>query len=75
MLTVKSRLAIILAVLVFVPTAWSYLENNDPCTTEYCVWIAGFGFLAVCAALGLFALYHALVILEGLWMSFLHRHD
>lgn len=74
-LPTRYRLAIILAVLVLVPAAWWHLENNDPCTTEGCVWIVGFGFLAVSAVLGLLALYHALTMLEGLWTSFLHRDE
>lgn len=71
----RSRLAIILVVLMFVPAAWLYLLNNDPCSSEHCVVISGLGAMAVSAVLGLIALYHALIILEGLWMSFLHRDE
>ncbi|KSV61840.1 hypothetical protein N182_37755 [Sinorhizobium sp. GL2] len=71
----RYRLMIIIAVSAFVPWSYSYLVNNDPCTSEHCVWILGFGYLAFAAVIGLFALYHLMMILEGLWMSFLHRFD
>lgn len=71
----RYRLMIIIAVSAFVPWSYSYLVNNDPCTSAHCVWILGFGYLAFAAAIGLFALYHLMMVLEGLWMSFLHRFD
>ena len=68
MLTVY-RLMIILAISAFVPWSYSYLLNNDPCTTAHCVWMLGFGYVAFAAALGLIALYHLVIVLEWLWMS------
>lgn len=71
----RYRLMIVLAVSAFVPWSYSYIVNNDPCTTEQCVWMLGFAYLAFAAALCLFALYHLMLIFERLLMSFLDLFD
>lgn len=75
MLRLRFRLAIILPILVLVPAVWWYFLNNDPCSPgdQYCVMFSVLGLGLLSAAIGLVALFHILMILEVLWLSFKNR--